>query len=71
MAKENVDILPVVTEKEIVGVLTYHHIISVYNHGIDEHEKKQKHISLKRQRLKILLRGQKLVNILRTRNHEE
>ncbi len=71
MAKENVDILPVVTEKEIVGILTYHHIISVYNHGIDEHEKKQKHISLKRQRLKILLRGQKLVNILRTRNHEE
>lgn len=71
MAKENVDILPVVSEKEIVGILTYHHIISVYNHGIDELETKQKHISLKRQRLKILLRGQKLVNILRTRSHEE
>ena len=71
MAKENVDILPVVSEQEIIGILTYQHIISVYNHGIDELETKQKHISLKRQRLKILLRGQKLVNVLRTRSHEE
>lgn len=65
MAKENIDLLPVVADKKIIGILTYQHIISIYKTGFDEHEKKQAHISLNRQRLKILVRGQKLVSIMK------
>lgn len=64
MAKENIDVLPVVSKEntKIIGILSYRDIIATYKHGIDEHEKKQPHISLKRDSLKILIRGQKLVS---------
>jgi len=65
MAKENVDTLPVVLENKIIGILTYQHIIAIYKTGIDEHLKMQKHISLNRQRLKILIQGQKLVSLFK------
>jgi CIC family chloride channel protein len=66
MARENVDILPVVSNKKTVtGVLSYKEIISAYKYGMDEHEKKNPGISLKRNSLKILIRGQKLI----TYNH--
>ncbi|MEP7143707.1 MAG: chloride channel protein [Ferruginibacter sp.] len=62
MAKENIDVLPIVSkENTIIGVLSYKDIIATYQHRVDEHEKKGSHISLKRQGLKILLRGQKMV----------
>ncbi len=64
MSRENVDILPIVSDKIVIGILTYQHIISIYKNGLDESEKRQAHISLNRQRLKILIRGQKLVNII-------
>ncbi|MCW3094054.1 MAG: chloride channel protein [Ferruginibacter sp.] len=68
MAKENIDVLPVVSkENTIIGVLTYRDILSTYQHRVDEHEKRQSHISLKRQGLKILLRGQKIVNAITSR----
>ncbi len=67
MAKENVDILPIVVDKKITGILTYQHIISIYKNGLDEHEKQQAHISLNRQRLKILVHGQKLVSIMKSK----
>ncbi|MBX2903312.1 MAG: chloride channel protein [Chitinophagales bacterium] len=70
MAKENVDLLPVISGKEITGVLSYQHILSVYKNGIDENEKKQKHISLSRQRLKILVQGQKLVSLIKTKKDD-
>lgn len=69
MAHENVDILPIVSDKIIMGILTYQHIISIYKKGLDENEKKQAHISLNRQRLKILVRGQKLVTIIKGKNN--
>lgn len=65
MAKENVDILPVVSDNEIRGILSYRHILSVYKNGLDENEKSQAHISLKRQQLKILVHGQKLISLLK------
>jgi len=65
MAQDNVDILPVVKDKKIIGILTYQHILSIYKNGIDEQEKKQAHISLSRQRLKILVHGQKLVSAIK------
>ena len=62
MARENVDILPVVSDKKTVtGVLSYKEIISAYKHGMDDHEKKNPGISIKRNSLKILIRGQKLI----------
>lgn len=61
MATENIDVLPVVSkDNNIIGMLSYQDIISAYRHGIDEHEKKDPSISLKRRGLKILLHGQKL-----------
>jgi chloride channel protein, CIC family len=70
MAKENIDVLPVVSnnnKNSIIGILSYKEIISIYKHGSEEHEKKQPHISLRRRTLKILLRGQKLFTLSKTK----
>jgi chloride channel protein, CIC family len=60
MAKENVDVLPVVghDDNKITGVLSYKDILSAYRHHIDEHEEGVS-ISLKRRTLKVLLHGKK------------
>jgi chloride channel protein, CIC family len=64
MAKENLDMLPVVAkDNHVMGVLSYRAIISVYRQGMEEHEQKDPHISLKRHGLKILLKGQRLMSI--------
>lgn len=70
MAKENIDVLPVVSKDNynIIGILSYHDIIATYKYGIEEHDKKHPHISLKRNSLKILLRGQKLVNAIKRKD---
>lgn len=66
MAKENIDVLPVVSkENNIIGVISYKDIISTYKRGIDEHEKKHPSISLKRNSLKILIRGQKIMTAVK------
>lgn len=67
MAKENIDVLPVISNEnnDILGVLSYRDILATYKQGIDEHEKKQPHLSLKRNGLKILLSGQKLVSAMK------
>ncbi|WP_161889771.1 chloride channel protein [Pontibacter russatus] len=61
MAKENIDVLPVVSsdDNNIVGVLSYKDIIATYKHGIEEHEEMLPDISLRRNGMRILLRGQK------------
>ena len=72
MARENVDVLPIVSkENTIVGVLTYKDIIATYGQRNDEHEKRQSHISLKRQGLKILLKGQRIVTAFTQRGNAE
>lgn len=67
MAKENVDVIPVTSggNKNIIGLVSYHDILAIYKHGIDEHEKKRPPISLKRNGLRILVRGQKLIELTR------
>ncbi|HLW31278.1 MAG TPA: chloride channel protein, partial [Aequorivita sp.] len=67
MAKENLEILPVISDKtnEIIGVLSYREIIATYNCGSNEHLKRNPNVSLKRQGLKIVLRGKKLSSFLR------
>lgn len=67
MAKENVDVLPVVLNDstQIIGLLTYRDILASYKYKVEEIEKKQAHISLKRNSLKILIHGQRMVSSLK------
>jgi CBS domain-containing protein len=68
MAKENIDVLPVLSkenENVIIGVLSYHDIISAYKYNIDEHERQRPNISIKEGSLKIFLRGKKLITTIR------
>ena len=53
MAKENIDVLPVVEENNIVGIVSYRDILASYKHRTDNHEMKKPHISFKREGLKI------------------
>ncbi len=70
MAKESIDVLPVVSKEntEIVGILAYRDIIATYKYSINEHEKKQPHISLKQNGLKILLHGRGIVSAMKRRD---
>lgn len=68
MAKENIDVLPVLSKENesiIIGVLSYHDIISAYKYKIDEHERQRPNISIKQGGLKILLRGKKLITAIK------
>lgn len=66
MASENIDILPVVsTDNRVIGILTYKDILSAYKTGHDVDVMKEPSISLKRQGLKILVRGQKLIDAVK------
>lgn len=66
MAKENVDVLPVIAPENnsIAGVLSYRNIVSAYKYRLDEHEEKQPNISLKREGYKLLLRGKKRLTLI-------
>jgi H+/Cl- antiporter ClcA/CBS domain-containing protein len=68
MANENVDVLPVLSDdnENISGILSYKNILSSYKMGIEEHQKKQPHISLKRKGLKLLIHGQKLKRFMKS-----
>jgi H+/Cl- antiporter ClcA len=70
MAKENIDVLPVISgeHKNIVGLISYRDILATYKYGSDEHEMKRPPISLKRNGLKILLQGQKLMELTKRKN---
>jgi len=70
MVKENIDVLPVISgeEKSIVGLISYLDILATYRQGIDDHEMLRSQISLKRNGLKMLLRGQKLVSMINRKN---
>ncbi len=63
MAKENIDVLPVVSKESsnVIGTLSYQNIIASYRQSIDEHTEKSPDISLKRRGLKMLVRGQRMI----------
>ncbi len=67
MAQENTDVLPVISEDEktIVGILSYKNIIASYKLDINEQKKFHSSISLKRQGLKLLVRGHKIKKFIR------
>lgn len=65
MAKENIDVLPVIShDNKITGILSYRDILSSYRDGLDEHEEKVS-ISLKRRTLKMLVHGKKRLSVLK------
>jgi CIC family chloride channel protein len=67
MAEKDVDVLPVISTENntIVGIISYRDIIATYKNGIDDHKKNSPHISLKRNGLKIVIGGRKLVSVLK------
>jgi CIC family chloride channel protein len=65
MAKENTDVLAVHSgenKNELVGMISYREIIGVYRDNLDDHEKKERQISLRRGGLKIFIRGKKFIS---------
>jgi CIC family chloride channel protein len=58
MARENLDVLPVIDTgtQKVVGLLSYKDILSVYGNGFSQHEENRA-ISLKRRSIKLLLHG--------------
>jgi H+/Cl- antiporter ClcA len=62
MAKEKVDVLPVLNHKnhQLMGILSYQNILSAYKIGFAEDEKQYPSISIKRRSMKVFLHGQKL-----------
>ncbi|MBS1730154.1 MAG: chloride channel protein [Bacteroidetes bacterium] len=66
MAKENLDILPVISkENSLAGMLSYKNIIASYKKDIENNARKNPVISLKRSGLKMLVHGQKLRDFIR------
>jgi H+/Cl- antiporter ClcA len=66
MSDTEAEVLPVLSaaaDHKVIGILSYRDIISAFK--IDADKSKQPHfkISLKRQRMKMLVRGRKLINI--------
>ena len=63
MSKENQELIPVLSaarKNTLLGVLSYKDILTAYKHQRRENEEVGTNLSLKRQRLKILIRGRKL-----------
>lgn len=73
MAKQSVDVLPVLSEHgtNMVGIISYHDLLATYKYGLSDHEMKKPPISLKRNGLKILLRGQRFASVLRRKKKPE
>lgn len=66
MVRENVDILPVVSETgSVAGVLSHRHIVNAYKMDLQKEGEKLPFISVKRRALKMLVKGQKLITIFR------
>ena len=63
MVGEHIDILPVLDEnnESIIGLVSYKDIIRAYQYNLSSHEYFNRHISIKRSTIKILLHGKKLV----------
>lgn len=70
MAKENIDLLPVVDDHKVQGILTYQDILGVYKMGMELEENRKVNISLHRQGLKLLVRGNQLVSIFKGKNKD-
>lgn len=63
MAKADVEIIPVISaDNTLSGILTFKDIIASYKKRVKENEPAEAHISIRRQSLRILIKGQKALN---------
>ena len=60
MADKGVEALPVITQNKITGVISYKDIINAYKFYHEENDRINTYISLRRQRLKVFIRGREL-----------
>jgi chloride channel protein, CIC family len=60
MSAEATEVLPVLAEAKVIGLLSYKNIIQAYKSYHDENETADVHISLKRRRLKVVIRGREM-----------
>jgi predicted transcriptional regulator len=67
MSEGNEELVPVLSAKEntVIGVLTYKDILTAYKLNLRENQEAGINLSLKRQRIKILIKGRKLANMRR------
>ncbi|MCC8424261.1 chloride channel protein [Mucilaginibacter sp. UR6-11] len=63
MSKTGAEVLPVLSAAgKVIGVLAYKDIISAYSRDIEKNEFAHVKISLKRQRIKMLIKGRRLID---------
>lgn len=66
MVRENVDVLPVVSDSgTIAGILSHQHIVDAYRTDLAKSRQQQPVISVKRRALKMLVKGQRLITTIR------
>ncbi|MBX2924562.1 MAG: chloride channel protein [Chitinophagaceae bacterium] len=64
MIKENVDVLPVISnDGDIAGILSHQHIVDAYKMDVAQSQQRKPVISVKRRVLKILVKGQRLITM--------
>ncbi len=64
MAKQSTEVLPVLSaDGKVNGVLYYRDVLSAYKNQLEENERPQIEISLRRQRLKMLAKGRNLIHL--------
>src|SRR5581483_1165169 len=65
MARHDCEALPVISTKgnKIVGIITSQDILTAYKLNLEENETANTQISLRRRRMKMLIRGRKLIRI--------
>jgi CIC family chloride channel protein len=57
MAEEGIEALPIIAENKVIGILSYKDVINAYKFYHDENDRANRHISLKRQKLKVMARS--------------
>ncbi len=66
MVRENVDVLPVVSDSgTIAGILSHQHIVDAYKTDMATSREQQPVISVKRRALKMLVKGQRLITTIK------
>ena len=71
MAKADVEIVPVISADDTLsGILTFKDIMASYKRRLADHEQTDAHISLKRQSIRILSKGQKALTFFQPRKRD-